>query len=104
MKLGPLLAHEQWVVWEPEVALGFTVERMNLPMARRMFELIELRDDGEHTLVRFTGAYQPHPLSRLTFGRSKRQIHASWSQALTALDQMLAASSRDSTSRPEAST
>lgn len=91
-------------MWKPQVALGFTVERMNLHMARRMFELIELRDDGAHTLVRFTGAYLSHPLSRLTFGRSKRQIHASWSQALTALDQMLAVPTRTLTPKPGTST
>lgn len=102
VKLGPLVAHEQWIVWEPEIALGFTVERMNLPMARRMFELIELRDEGGQTLVRFTGAYQSHPLARLTFGRSKRQIQASWSQALTQLDLTLASASDHSTAQPEA--
>lgn len=86
--LGPLLAEERWVVWQPENALGFTVERLNLPMARRMFELVELDDEAAGTRIRFRGGYQPHPVARPGFKRSLRTIERSWSTAFAAIEQV----------------
>lgn len=88
VRLGPLVAEERWIVWQPESALGFTVERLNLPMARRMFELIELDDHETGTRLRFRGGYQPHPLTRLGFSRSIRTIERSWTDAFGAIEHL----------------
>lgn len=89
VRLGPLVAEERWVVWQPEKALGFTVERLNLPMARRMFELVQLDDEATGTRIRFHGGYQPHPLARFGFSRSIRTIEGSWTGAFEAISRRL---------------
>lgn len=95
VKLGPLVADERWVIWEPDHALGFTVTRMNLPMARRVLEQLHLDavpGDGPRTRVRYTGSYQPHLLSRLAFARTERRIASSWKAALVSLAEHVASS------------
>jgi hypothetical protein len=87
VKVGPLVADEHFILWEPESSLGFCVTRTNLPIAKRMLEQVELvADQAQGTLVRYTGAFDPHPLSRLTFGLTKRQVRAAWTAGLAGLE------------------
>jgi hypothetical protein len=66
VKVGPLVADEHFILWEPESAWGFAVIRTNIPVAKRMLEQVELfANQSNGTLVRYTGAFEPHPLTRL---------------------------------------
>lgn len=89
VRLGPLVAKERWVLWEPERALGFTVIHTNLPTAKHILEQIHLEavstGSRPRTRVRFTGSYRPSPITRLTFSRTTRRIEASWTAGLECL-------------------
>jgi hypothetical protein len=92
VKVGPLVADEQFILWETNVIWGFCVTRTNLPVASKMLEQVELvsnRSGG--TLVRYTGAFEPHTFSRLTFGLTKRQVRAVWTAGLAGLEQAVLA-------------
>ncbi len=57
--VGPLVAEERFVAWEPEQLWAFTIVKTNLPVAKRLLEQVELiRRDGV-TTVRYTGAFEP---------------------------------------------
>jgi hypothetical protein len=95
VKVGPLVADEQFIVWEPETAWAFCVSRTNLPIAKRMLEQVELvPNNSNETLVRYTGAFEPHPLSRLTFGLTKRQVRTMWTAGLAGLEKYTLATRR----------
>jgi hypothetical protein len=87
VKVGSLVADEQFILWEPESAWGFAVTRTNLPVARKMLEQVELlAKESNQTLVRYTGAFEPHPLNRIAFGLTKRQVRAAWIAGLAGLE------------------
>jgi Polyketide cyclase / dehydrase and lipid transport len=87
VKVGPLVADEYFILWEPESAWGFCVTRTNLPVAKRMLEQVQLfANQSNGTLVRYTGAFDPHPLTRLAFGLTKRQVRAAWTGGLAGLE------------------
>lgn len=90
--LGPLRAIERWVIWEPPERLGFTVVRMNLPLAKRIIEVLTITphsSDNTRTVVDYTGGFQPTALAWLVAGRTKRQMSTSWSAALASLSDHL---------------
>lgn len=89
VKVGPLLVEEQFISWDENKLWGFCVTRSNLPVARKMLEQLELIDQstssGPSTLIRYTGAFVPHPLALLTFNLTKRQVEAAWTGGLAGL-------------------
>lgn len=96
VKVVNLVADERIVLWEPEVAWGFTVTRTNIPMARRMLERVDLTDaaggDGPATDVVYTGAFAPHLLTRLTMRLVARQAARTWQRGLDGLARHVEAS------------
>ena len=87
--VGALVAEETFVVWEEARAWAFSVTRTNLPLARHMFERVDLEDvgtpDAPRTRLRYTGAFTPHWLTRPLFGFVLAQIREAWTLGLTAL-------------------
>jgi Polyketide cyclase / dehydrase and lipid transport len=90
--LGPLRAVERWVIWEPPERLGFTVVHTNLPLAKRVIEVLTITpdtSDDTRTVIDYTGCFQPTLLARLVAGRTKRQMSTSWSVAFSSLSDHL---------------
>lgn len=91
--VGPLEADELFIIWEPEKAWGFTITRTNLPMAKRFLEMVELEAIGTtsspQTLVRYTGAFEPHLITKLSYPLVKRQVRSAWTKGLAGLDPFL---------------
>ena len=85
VKVGGLRAEERFVAWEPEQLWAFTIEKTNLPMAKRFLEQLELTADGDLTNVRYTGAYEPHLLVRPIASVIDKQIRSSWTDGLAGL-------------------
>lgn len=86
--LGPLRAVERWVIWEPPERLGFAVVHMNLPLAKRVIEVLTITPDpsaNTRTVVDYTGCLQPTLLTLLAVRRTKHQMSTSWSAALSSL-------------------
>lgn len=103
VKVGPLVAEERFISWEPNKLWGFSVIRTNLPVARKMLEQVELVDRSTPTraasLVRYTGAFVPHRFAVLTFALTKRQVCAAWTRGLDGLAGFVA--DRDAPGRSE---
>ena len=85
VKVGGLRAEERFVAWEPEQLWAFTIEKTNLPMAKRFLEQLEFTPDGDQTKVRYTGAYEPHLLTRPIAGLIDKQIRSGWTNGLAGL-------------------
>ena len=86
VQIDKLRADERIVRHEPERAWGFTVVGTNIPMARRLYEQLELEPrDDDRTLVAYTGAFDPHWLTTLAAGRVQRSMEETWSAALDGL-------------------
>lgn len=85
VKVGGLRAEERFVGWEPERLWAFTIEKTNLPMAKRFLEQLEFTPDGDQTKVRYTGAYEPHLLTRLVAGVVDKQLRTAWTNGLAGL-------------------
>lgn len=85
VKVGGLRAEERFVAWEPERLWAFTITKTNLPMAKKFLEQLELTADGDATIVRYTGAFEPMLLTRLVAGLIERQIRTAWTNGLAGL-------------------
>lgn len=85
VKVGGLRADERFVAWEPEKLWAFTITKTNLPMAKRFLEQLEFTPDGDKTRVRYTGAYEPHPLVRPIGGFIDKQLRSTWANGLAGL-------------------
>ncbi len=89
VRVGALFVDETFVVWEEERAWAFTVTRTNLPLARHMFEGVELEPIGAtgapRTRLTYTGAFTPHWLMRPVFPFVEKQIRDAWTTGLTQL-------------------
>ena len=89
--VGRLVADEQFIAWEPERLWAFTIVKTNIPMAKRFTEQVELIPDGDETVVRYTGAFEPlvltRPIARIVAG----QVETAWSNGLDGMADRLAA-------------
>ncbi len=95
VKVGPMQLDEQFTTWEEESRWSFTVTRTSVPFAKRMLEQIELTaigtTDQPRTMVRYTGAIEPHPLTKLIFPLLAHQLKATWRTSFANLDKMITA-------------
>lgn len=89
IKIGPLVAEERIIVADENRTWGFSVTRTNLPIAKRMLELLALEDvsadDRTRTRVLYTGAFEPLWLTRPTFSLVKRNVATTWRHGLDGL-------------------
>lgn len=85
VKVGGLRAEERFVGWEPEKLWAFAIDKTNLPMAKRFLEQLEFTADGDTTNVTYTGAYEPHLLTRLIGGVIDKQLRSAWTNGLAGL-------------------
>lgn len=90
VKVGPLEAEERFVAWDAPRVWAFCVTRTNLPMASKMYEQLELEPSEGGTLVRYTGAFEPHILTRFVFGLVEKNVRSAWDGGLEGLDQRAA--------------
>ncbi len=94
VKVGPLVAEETVIVADSPSRWGFCITHTNLPIARRMVELLELDDvsDGDRTRTRvnYTGAIDPPWFGRPTFRITRRQVATTWRHGLDGLAQRAA--------------
>ena len=91
IKIGALVADERIIVHDPPNAWAFTVLKTNLPLANRMLEGLALSGDagGDATTVTYTGAFEPHLLTRLTFSLVRRSVRSAWTRGLDGLAQQV---------------
>lgn len=88
VKIDRLVAEEQFVTYEPEKAWGFSITKTNLPLAKRLYEGVELKsiDDGRRTRIYYYGAYDPTWLTRLARGPVQDAFITSWGNAFESLN------------------
>ncbi len=99
VKVGPMQLDEQFITWEEESCWAFTVTKTSIPFAKRMLEQIELTSlestggsaEQPATRVRYLGAIEPHPLTRLVFPLLARQLKATWRKSFANLDNLITA-------------
>ncbi|MDG2113389.1 MAG: SRPBCC family protein [Actinomycetota bacterium] len=89
IKIGALVAEERIVLAKENEAWAFAVTRTNLPLAKRMLEMLQLEDVStpEHTRTRvsYTGAFEPLWFNRLMFRLVKRNVATTWRHGLDGL-------------------
>lgn len=59
--IGPFEVDEEFIIWEPGVAWGFTFRRTSLPVARAGAELVELEPTATGTRVTYHMCLDPLP-------------------------------------------
>ncbi len=91
VKVGGLVAEEEFIFWDRPKDWGFTVTKTNLPLATEMIERVRL-DASEHegsnntiTEVRYSAHLTPHPLARPITGIVKMNIRKAWEKGLVGL-------------------
>jgi uncharacterized protein YndB with AHSA1/START domain len=88
--VGRLEADEQFIAWEPGQLWAFTIVKTNIPMAKRFTEQVELIPEGDDTIVRYTGAFEPlavtRPIARIVEG----QVKTAWANGLDGMADHLA--------------
>lgn len=85
VKVGGLVAEERFIAWEPEQLWAFTIEKTNLPTAKRFLEQLEFEADGDTTTVRYTGAYEPLWFTKPIAGFVDKQLRTAWTAGLAGL-------------------
>ncbi len=85
VKVGALEAEERFVAWDAPRVWAFCVTRTNIPIASKMYEQLELEPADGGTLVRYTGAFEPHRLNRLVFGLIEKNVRGAWTKGLDGL-------------------
>lgn len=89
VKVGGLVAHERVVVADQPTRWGFTLLHTNLPIAKRMLDLVDLEDVGDEaaprTRVRYVGAFEPTWFTRPFAGLVKRSAARAWRHGLDGL-------------------
>lgn len=85
VKVGGLEAEEQFIAWDAPRRWAFCVTRTNIPLATKMLEQLELEPTDGGTLVRYTGAFDPHVLTRLVFGLVEKNVRSAWTGGLEGL-------------------
>lgn len=85
VKVGGLEAEERFIAWDAPRVWAFCVTRTNIPLASKMLEQIELEPTEGGTLVRYTGAFEPHALTRFVFGLVEKNVRSAWTGGLDGL-------------------
>jgi uncharacterized protein YndB with AHSA1/START domain len=83
--VGALEADEEFVAWDEPNVWAFSIVKTNIPMATKFLEHVELATHNEGTLVTYTGAFDPHLVTKLSYPLVKRQIRKSWTTGLAGL-------------------
>jgi hypothetical protein len=95
VKIGLLVAEEQVVVADEPLRWGFSVTHTNIPIAKRLLELLDLEDasttERARCRVRYTGAFEPLWFNRPLFGLVTRNVARSWRHGLDGLADHLTA-------------
>ncbi len=94
VKVGNLVAEEQFIFWDRPKDWGFAMTKTNLPLAKQFVERVQL-DTSTHqsdearantvTEVRYTGYIEPHLLMKPFAGLLKMQVRTTWEKALVGL-------------------
>lgn len=84
---------ERFITWDEDSCWAFTVTKTTLPFAKRMLEQIDLTPigttDQPQTMIRYIGAIEPHPLTKLIFPVLARQIKVTWRKSFANLDGLI---------------
>jgi uncharacterized protein YndB with AHSA1/START domain len=94
IEVGGLKVEEEFNLWEPEKAWGFTVVKCNVAFAKKLMEAVRLEpvaDDEHHTTVTYIGAMEFTLIGKVLAPVLKRQFRTSWLNAWTNLDAHLSA-------------
>jgi hypothetical protein len=83
--VGSLEADEEFVTWDEPNVWAFTIVKTNIPIASKFIEQLELDTHNDGTLVSYTGAFDPHLVTKLSYPLVKRQIRKSWTAGLQGL-------------------
>ncbi len=85
VKVGALEAEERFIAWEPQRLWAFTIEKTNLPMAKRFTEQLELIETDDSTTVRYVGAFEPLTIMRPVSRLLERNVRRAWTAGLAGL-------------------
>lgn len=83
--VGPLEADEEFVAWDEPNIWAFTITKTNIPMASKFLEQLELSTHNDGTRVTYTGAFDPHLVTKLSYPLVKRQVRKAWTAGLAGL-------------------
>ena len=91
VKINGLEVEERVVVFDPERAWAFSGLRANVPFAKRLLEgfALEATDGGASTRLTYRAGIETTWATRLVSKLLRRQMTASWAEAIDALDQHL---------------
>lgn len=89
--VGALEADEKFVAWDEPYVWAFTIVKTNIPLASKFLEQLELATHNEGTQVSYTGAFDPHLVTKLSYPLVKRQIRKTWTTGLAGLADYLKA-------------
>ena len=87
--VGALEADEEFVTWDEPNVWAFSIVKTNIPMATKFIEQLELETHNEGTRVTYTGAFDPHMVTKFSYPLVKRQIRKSWTVGLEGLSNYL---------------
>ncbi len=87
VKVGGLVADEQFIFWDRPKDWGFSIVKTNLPLATKMIERVQLESTGGTTNVRYSASFTPHLLTKPIVSLVKMQIMKSWEDGLVGLAQ-----------------
>lgn len=98
IKSTPFVIDETCIAFDAPHRWGIELNRSNLPMAKRMIEVLELTDtsrNGEdRTEVRWTAAFEPLPYLRPFVGVQAQILIRTWGRSLEALHGAVASRQR----------
>jgi uncharacterized protein YndB with AHSA1/START domain len=67
VKVGPLVAEEEFIAWDENRLWAFTITKTNLPLGKKVLEQLAIEPHGDGgSRVAYTGAIEPTWFSRLT--------------------------------------
>ncbi len=89
--LGPIKIDEQFIVWEPGKAWGFTFKHTTIPVAKAGAERVDLEPEGTGTRVTYTLFVDPLPGLGGVTKVLKRGIDKGFADGLKGLEKHLAA-------------
>lgn len=87
--VGLLEADEVFVAWDEPHLWAFSIVKTNLPMATKFVGQLELSTHDQGTKVVYTGAFDPHLVTKLSYPIVKRQVRKSWTAGLAGLADFL---------------
>lgn len=91
VKVGAVAIEEQFLVWDPGRAWGFTFTATTIPLVRAAAELVELRPDGTGTQVTYDLHVDPLPIVGITARMVRGQVERGLGRGLRGLERHLQA-------------